>query len=367
VKQASRSRLWLGVLGIGVLVALSASAEDWQLKGKIFGELKANRPVGSLNQDDYKKASDVSGIACDRGEGFPRLCLIVDDEAQGTQLVTLTADGFEAGSFIPLVHDVFQRPDGKLKALDFDGEAVAYADGAFYVSGSHGRPRHEAGKAGADPAEQDAKAQVSRRLFRVTLSPNSVDPSAKLTGPAPAIVESARLNEAIAAHPELSDASNAPLVEQGLTVEGIAVRDGQLYAGLRAPVSDGAAFMLAAPLDVLFGEKPLTSRLIKLKLGADSRGNPRGIRDLAPFRDGFLLIAGPAVDPGDGAVSAGDYTLFYLVGDKPTLLLDLPAYKAKVKPEAVLPLGGTGKTIEALLLFDGANEGGGKTVEFKLP
>ena len=367
MKQASRSRLWLGVLSISVLVALPASAEDWKLDGKLLGELKTGRPVGSLNPDDYKKASDVSGIACDRDEGFPRLCLIVDDESQGTQLLMLGTNGGEAGSFIPLVRDVFQRPDGKMKPLDFDGEAVAYADGAFYVSGSHGRPRHESSKSAKDQAEQNAKAQASRQLFRVIFSPNSVDPSATLTGPAPAIAETARLNEAIAAHAELSDASNAPLAEQGLTIEGIAVRDGQLYAGLRAPVIDDAAFMLAVPLDVLFGDKPLTSRLIKLKLGLDSRGNARGIRDLTPFRDGFLLIAGPAIDPGDGAVAAGDYALFYVVGDQPTPLLDLPAYGKRVKPEALLPLGGTGEQVEALLLFDGANEGGGRIVEFKLP
>lgn len=364
-----RSWLWIGLLGIcllGGLPGAGASAQEWKFNGEIFGELKKDRPVGSLDGKDYKKASDVSGIACAQDSGFPRLCLIVDDEAQGTQIIVLEKDGGRAGSFIPLVKDVFRRPGGRDKAIDFDGEAVAYADGAFYVAGSHGRPRHEARKPDADPAEQDAKAQVSRRLFRVSFAADAVNADGVQTGK-PVITETRRLNDAISAHPEISSTSNAPLAEQGLSVEGIAVRGGRLYAGLRAPVSEGTAWMLSVPLDVLFGDKPLTSDLVGLKLGPDTKGGPRGIRDLAPFRDGFLVIAGPAVDPPDDAVADGDYTLFYSAGDRLEKLLDLPGYGTKVKPEAVLPLTETDGTVEALLLFDGPEEGAGRTVSFKAP
>lgn len=364
------SWLWIGLLGmcmLGLLPAVGASAKEWKVDGGIFGELKKERPVGSLDGKDYKKASDVSGIACAQDSGFPRTCLIVDDEAQGTQIFILEKDGGRAGSFIPLVSDVFRRPDGRNKAIDFDGEAVAYADGAFYVAGSHGRPRHEARKAGEDATEQDAKAQTSRRLFRLSFPADAVNPSGMLTGPAPAITETSRLNEVIAALPEISGTSNAPLEAQGLSLEGIAVRGGRLYAGLRAPVSEGTAWMLAVSLDVLFGDKLLTSELIGLKLGPDSHGNPRGVRDLAAFRDGFLVVAGPAVDPPDGAVFEGDYTLFYSAGDRLEKLLDLPAYGTKVKPEAVLPLTDAGGMVEALLLFDGPEQGGGRTVSFKMP
>lgn len=361
--------LWIGLLFVGLLGVLpGALAQEpaWTFKGEIFGELKRDRPVGSLDGKDYKKASDISGIACAQDSGFPRLCMIVDDEAQGAQIIMLDEHGGRAGSFVPLVRDVFRRPDGRDKAIDFDGEAVAYAGGAFYVAGSHGRPRHEAKKPGADPAEQDAKAQVSRRLFRVLLPPEGADADGKLTGK-PEIVETGRLNDAIAAHPEISDSRDAPLAEQGLSLEGIAVRDGRLYAGLRAPVSKGTAWMLSVPLDALFGDKPLTSDLVGLKLGPDSKGNPRGIRDLAPFRDGFLIIAGPAVDPPDDAVADGDYTLFYSAGDRLEELLKLPGYGTKVKPEAVLPLTEAGGMVEALLLFDGPEEGAGRTVTFKAP
>ncbi|MGA0564671.1 DUF3616 domain-containing protein [Ancylobacter sp. VNQ12] len=366
----ARSFLWIGLVSLGLLGVLPGAvgaAQEWKLNGEIFGELKRDRPVGSLDGKDYKKASDISGIACAQDRGFPRLCLIVDDEAQGTQIVRLDQDGGRAGSFIPLVSDVFRRPDGRDKAIDFDGEAVAYTEGAFYVAGSHGRPRHEARKPGADPAEQDAKAQVSRRLFRLAFLADAVNADGAITGPAPVITETGRLNDAIAAHPEISATSNAPLAEQGLSVEGIAVRGGRLYAGLRTPVSEGTAWILSVPLDVLFGDKPLTSELIGLKLGPDTKGTPRGIRDLVPFHDGFLVVAGPAVDPPDDAVADGDYTLFYSAGDRLEKLIDLPGYGTKVKPEAVLPLTEADGIVEALLLFDGPEQGAGRTIRFKAP
>ena len=126
--------LWIGLLFVGLLGVLpGALAQEpaWTYKGEIFGELKRDRPVGSLDGKDYKKASDISGIACAQDSGFPRLCMIVDDEAQGAQIIMLDEHGGRAGSFIPLVSDVFRRPDGRNKAIDFDGEAVAYAGGAF--------------------------------------------------------------------------------------------------------------------------------------------------------------------------------------------------------------------------------------------
>lgn len=369
----------------GLAVADSA----WKVEGRLFGELRNERPIGSTDKNDYKRATDISGIACAPEVGFPRLCIVVDDQAQGAQLLVLKRGEAKAGSFLPLVGDVFQRSDGRKKAVDFDGEAVAYDGGAFYVTGSHGRPRHATNTADR-AAEEDAKAEASRRLFRIVVAPDAVDASGKLehrlvescaAGPAPAagaqqvkkrvsFCATHRLTEAIAAHPELSAVSNAALQEQGLSIEGLAARDGHLYAGLRTPVAtDGTAYILSVAADALFGSGPLDSQLIKLQLGTDRNGGPRGIRDLARFRDGFLIIAGPANDPDDrkGAIAAGDYTLFRYAGGTATRLLDLPSYGDSIKPEAVLPLADDGRKVSVLLLFDGAEEGGGRTATFEVP
>ncbi|MBB3771851.1 hypothetical protein FHS55_002460 [Angulomicrobium tetraedrale] len=369
-------------------LASAASARDWPVEGKLFGELKKDRPIGSADAGDYAKAENISGIACALDAGFPRLCIVVDDQTQGAQILIAKKEGGQAGGFIPFPSQIFRNAKGKEKVLDFDGEAVAYGDGAFYVTGSHGRPRHEsAGQPADKAAEEDAKAQASRRLFRVVVGPGAVDLFGGWTGkaleacasgaaPRPAdqlkmaplsFCATGRLNEAIAAQPELAALSNAPLQQQGLSIEGLAVRDGRLYAGLRTPVIDGRAFILSVAADPLFGSGPLDAKLNPLALGPDSRGGPRGIRDLVPFRDGFLIIAGPANDPPGDAVAAGDYALFQYADGQLTKRLNLKSYGAKVKPEGLLPLTDDGGKVEVLLLFDGPDEGGGQTVTFDAP
>ncbi|MDQ0509705.1 DUF3616 domain-containing protein [Ancylobacter amanitiformis] len=369
-------------------LAGEASARDWPVEGKLFGELKKDRPIGSADAGDYARAEDISGIACARNAGFPRLCIVVDDQTQGAQILIVKKESGQAGGFIPFPSQIFRNAKGKEKVLDFDGEAVAYADGAFYVIGSHGRPRHEkAGQTADKAAEEDAKAEASRRLFRIVVGPGAVDLFGGWTGkaleacpsgasPLPSdqrkmgplsFCPTRRLNEAIAAQPELAALSNAALQQQGLSIEGLAVRDGRLYAGLRTPVIDGRAFILSVAAGPLFGSGPLDSTLIPVALGTDSRGGPRGIRDLAPFRDGFLILAGPANDPPGDAVAMGDYALFQYADGQLTRRLNLKSYGARVKPEGLLPLTDDGGKVEVLLLFDGPDEGGGQTVTFDAP
>ena len=379
------SRTWridtVAVLLGTVLLALpawqgGAAAQDWKMDGKLLGELKKDGTVGSLDDDDYNKAENVSGIACDRATGFPRLCVIVDDESQGAQILMLTQSEGVVGQFIPLEKDVYRRPGGRLKALDFDGEGVAYErrkegdtfQDTFYVMGSHGRPRHE-DKKPDDPAEQDAKAQASRRLFRITLQPGAVDAAGRVAASALRIDETPALNAAIAAHPKLSAVSNAALAKDGLTVEGVAVQGDRLLAGLRAPVgADGEAYLLSVPLASLFRADGQSgdgsgSTLVGLHLGKDTRDMPRGIRDLVAFDGGLLVIAGPRIDPEGDKVAAGDYALYRYDGKTPAKLRDLPSYGTGVKPEALVPFEVKDGELEALLLFDGPEEGGGRLLE----
>src|SRR5204863_8673733 len=121
-----------GVVGSRVLVAAALIAmffstyalardvtvENWLAKGKIIGK-------------NDKKSEDISGIACSSDTGFPRTCLVIDDNIQSAQAVTLKNGELEAGQMIPLISDTF---DGS--PLELDGEGVAYASGLFYVLGS---------------------------------------------------------------------------------------------------------------------------------------------------------------------------------------------------------------------------------------
>jgi hypothetical protein len=82
---------------------------------------------------------------------------------------------------------------------------------------------------------------------------------------------------------------------------GIAVRRGRLLAGFRGPLlGGGRAAVLSVAIDGVFGNAPPDARLHQLPLGG------AGIRDLAVYRDGVLVLAGPAGhDPGRHTITGG--------------------------------------------------------------
>lgn len=337
----------------------------WRVRGKLLGE-----PVGP-NVLDSKKAEDISGIACATDSGSPRLCIIADDESQGAQIVILGDGEMRAGSFIRLIANDFA---GEL--LELDAEGVAYADGAFYVVGSHGRPRHRDAGTEAQRAQSDARAAATRQFFRIRLPAGSVDmATGTLTGaaeitPAP----SPALNALIQANARLAPFFDRPLADNGLTIEGIAVLGERLYIGMRGPVLDGAAVMLVAPLASLFpaqgttaGSSATVASLGSVDLGRDSQGQARGIRDLLAYRGRLLILAGPAQDPADDRVRPGDYSIYaHQDGGTPRLLLNLPGFPDKTKPEAMLPLVETNGELQLLLLFDGPDEGAPRPIRLRL-
>lgn len=338
---------------LALTIGAAAAREPWPVENKLLGK---PRKDGS----GAKKSTDVSGIACARASGFPRVCVIADDEAQGVQIVRVEDGRIIAGDVVRLIHDTH---DGK--PLELDAEGVAYADGFFYVVGSHGRPRHERGE---DKDKNDARAAATRHLFRLRFDPGAVDADGKLTG-AVDIRDSTVLPGLLRAHREIAPAFDARVEGEGLTIEGVAVRGGQLSVGLRAPLLNGSrAAVLSAPLDVLFADEAGTGRLHSLDLGRDGRGKARGVRDLVAYGDGFLVIAGPVLDPESDAVMDADYTVFAWDGrDGARSLGDLKSYGTKVKPEALLPLSVEGDRLRVLVLFDGPDEGGPRTVELARP
>lgn len=337
--------------------ALAKGSEPWKVSGKLYGEPDRNRPQDAAASD---KADDVSGLACATDAGFPRVCLLADDESQGAQIVILRDGALRAGSFIRLTdasHDAVP--------LELDAEGVAYADGAFYVIGSHGRPRHAAGKPEAGTV---ARAEATRQLFRIRFDPAAVDPETGVLAGTPEITGTRALARLIRENVVLAPFHDRPLEEGGATVEGVAVRGGDLLAGFRGPVlAGGDAVILSVPLAGLFEGEPGTARVIRVALGHDSDGRARGVRDLVAVPDGFLILAGPMLDPKGDGVEAGDYAIYRWNGtDAPGQALALDGFGRKVKPEALLPLDQTGERLRALVLFDGPKEGAPRTIEIPL-
>ena len=319
-----------------------------------------NRLQGKIKDGDPGKAEDVSGIACAPG-AFPRLCLVVDDETQGAQVVILQQDLLIAGDFIPLIDDAYDE-----KPLELDAEGVAYADGFFYVIGSQGRARHE--DDAAKEAKNVARAAATRKVFKIALAADAVDLATGVLQSTPTVTTSVALATVLQNDPVLAPFFDRPLEKNGLTVEGIAVRGDNLYAALRGPVLDGGQAVIArVPLATVFDGAPGAATLYRLTLDADTQGDPRGIRDITTAGEDFLLIAGPENDPPKKhAVTLGDYAIYAWNEGAAVKRLDLPPYGKKTKPEALVVLGQDEATAQALLLFDGPKEGQPTPVDIPL-
>lgn len=346
--------LTAGIAWSGTALGQEADPQPWEVSGKLLGKLKND---GS----GYKKSEDVSGIACATTSGFPRICLLVDDETQGAQIVILEDGKVIAGDFVRLITDSFGD-----KPLELDAESTAFADGYFYVVGSHGRPRHEDGT--DDWAEIEARAKASSRIFRIRFASNSIDTrTGKLTGQ-PEITPSLELIGIVQAQAELAPFVGKPLAENGLTVEGAAVRGGDLCVGLRGPVlpDDHRAVILQVPLGVLFDGGTGETIPLDPDLGTDSMGAARGIRGLATFEGRLLILAGPVNDPPDDhPIALGDYAIFSY-DDHAEKLLGLKGYGKEIKPEALLPLDENAGKLRALLLFDGPDKGQPTPIQIEL-
>jgi hypothetical protein len=83
---------------------------------------------------------------------------------------------------------------------------------------------------------------------------------------------------------------SVPGKENGIDIEGVAVKDGRLFVGFRGPVLRGNF----VPVVCLQFEQPEEYELKFVQLDG------RGVRDLVAVQDGFLILAGPVGD-GDGS------------------------------------------------------------------
>src|SRR5262249_29164669 len=128
---------------------------------------------------------------------------------------------------------------GQASFKDLDGEAVSYAAPYFYIVGSHGCSRKK------------AKFRISTFL----LTRLKVDAAGAVVGPVGA---SFRLSDALS-QGAFGAYFGKDLDTGGLNVEGLAVIQDKLYAGLRAPSLAGTAGIVVVSVAALF--KPGHDRL----------------------------------------------------------------------------------------------------------
>jgi hypothetical protein len=261
---------------------------------------------GSFVDDTGKPATDISGFAC---TSLPaHHCLAINDENRTAQFATLEDGRIVPQSLIKLIGDgpspttlgkvpKVKTCQGKTKFKDLDGEAVAYAAPYFYVVGSHGCGRRH----GAFHPSSFILARI-----RVDGQCHPIDAHGSQLSEATsrnAVETTYRISDLLQRPSAVSPFFGKPLDEasDGLNIEGLAVVGDKLFVGLRAPSLDGKAYILGASVADLFapGNAPAAGKpeVIAIQLGPKT--SKIGIRDLAPYKDRLLVLAGPAQQQAD--------------------------------------------------------------------
>lgn len=328
-----------------LLAATMPAGRGEPLPPKVAPEATTWKPASIFEKDSngkFKKQPrmNLSGAACVPTKPKFTSCLIANDEKKYAQFFSI-----EGNLLVP--KDLIRLSDDD---DDPDAEGVAYDDGFFYVTGSHGRSRHG-----------DEKNLSSYVVFRIAVDPRTGAPKTKPNAMKVDGVEpSSRLRKVLKNDDEVEAYFNESLAESGVNIEGIAVRNGRMYFGLRGPSVKRRAFVLSVNADSLFTKhgdlKPDTA---SLELGKNT-----GIRDLAVVKDGILILAGPTRDEDV------PYTVWLWDGSsktaaKPLATLDLSKVKEGAKAEILLPLEEDATSIRVLVMFDSVENGGARSFKIK--
>jgi len=286
-----RSLRTLILLAFSICTSAGYAAEEWRVEPGFRGK---------------KARKDISGAACG-----PARCIVVNDETHYAQEFSLKKRRVTSGERIILTD----------KDDEIDAEAIAYSDGKFYITGSHGLSR----KKGKDnPA--------SFQVFRIT---------------GEKIAVSTRLRETIKSAPELAKYVAQRLNKNGANIEGLAAKGDRLFFGFRGPSVAGEAYILETSAEALFSGDALNPIIHTLPLG-----DRIGIRDMAMVGNDILILTGPVNTlPRQYTVA-----LWPPGSGKPVTLAKLPSQK-KAKPEGILVLDESVHTYNLLIFKDGSRNG----------
>ncbi len=226
---------------------------------------------------------------------------------------------------------------------EIDIEAIAAEGDNYYIIGSHGISKKE--------GEQQGNRYS---LFRLSVDRTTGRPGR------PALVETASLVNLLRADAVLGQYFGKPLQQRGVNIEGLAVRNGRLFVGLRGPNLEGNAFVLEIDAeDVFRGKSQPPYTLHKLSLGVGY-----GIREIVAAQSGFLIIAGnSASEPSDKYTQSMDYDedreflLVWWDGTSPEVHTIGPIPDVSGKAEAMTILEEAADHVTVLMLFDGPRQG----------
>ncbi len=306
------------------------------------------KPVAEWEvEGDFDLDEDLSAIAL----VARRVGIVGSDEASEDGISSVQIfeikDGKKlvAGETIPIL----------VADKEADIEGIAVEGNRYYILGSHG------------VSKKKAKVQLSRfNLFRLTVDPTSGRPTSRRDANGiPADLEIASLRDVVKADGLLSPYAEIRLHDNGVNMEGIAVKDGTIYVGFRGPSLEGEVPILSIDAETLFAGAAEDHRTIAVKLGKGL-----GIRDMAVSREGFLILSGDSgVKPYKQHKSVHElgnpYALHFWDGSG-TSVEDLGEIDTGgAKPEGLLLLAESEQAFDLLVIHDSAANG--KPTEYRVP
>lgn len=232
---------------------------------------------------DYRDALDLdkllrnlSGIAL-AGE----FLWTVSDEGRSFERLSRTAGGFalrrqyRLDSFFP------DLPSG-----EGDLESLDVADGRIWLAGSNGRVRRKPDAAKPDTLKPELRNRPSRHLLgSIVLGEDSL-PLEKQASALP-FTGKGSLRALLGANEFIAPFLQLASKENGLDIEGLAVLANSILLGLRGPVIDSHAVIVALPRGKHLVDEAAAPSLHFLDLDG------LGVRDLARDGDRILVLAGP--------------------------------------------------------------------------
>jgi hypothetical protein len=230
------------------------------------------------------------------------------DETAGLERLIRGPDGRYASHLHILLADIFDLPGGAGQEMDIEG--LAAVDGYLWIVGSHSLKRKKPEGTDGEGVEALARMeQVEREANRYFLgrvpieeeAPGVFTPVAKAGDRRAACLSTGNrrgLARWLARDRHLAPFLKVPAKENGLDIEGIAVRGDRIWLGLRGPVLGGHAVVLELSL-----KEPRRGRLKPRAIGPEGRRYRKhlldtaglGIRDLRLDGDDLLLLVGPTM------------------------------------------------------------------------
>jgi hypothetical protein len=229
---------------------------------------------------DLADPEQLSGVT-----QWRNLLVVCPDEGDEFNVLRPLESRYEVANRVELLAD-------SNKEIDMEGAA---SDSDYvYIVGSHSTRRTKVDEGGTLEKNRKRLTRVrphteSYSLYRVKLSDDGT------------LLEKDRvdLRDTLESDEVIGPFFAVPGKENGIDIEGVAVKGDYLFVGFRGPVLRGNF----VPVVTFQFERPDDYDVKFVRLGG------RGIRDLVAVEDGFLILAGPVGD-GDGS-----YRLYFWNGE----------------------------------------------------